>query len=309
MNEISRRKVMRSASALLALPFAKGLLAPTAFGQTRSQNASPAGSFKLSGRAGTAVSLDFVSFVRDYSAKAIGASYQGRISDYTSLGDQFHMLGKHLSLAGADKAVRAQCRQLLKTGTVPPVDRKAIEDAVASIQTYAPGYSAKELMSVSALPASPQEWAVHLKKLKRHGLVAYCHRAARQLKAMGRASGSQLGDRDTSVSGVIVKTAAYDPLDPRQAAHLEYICSTSQKLKFIACIGATVAAGLLVLAAVVAICGATALAACFGGAVAANVFFAGFGVISAALLTACSAFLATAYHPRRSQPPMPLITS
>ena len=106
MNVLSRRSIVRSGSVLLALPFAGPLLPAYGAEQANSQTAPPTGAVKLSSNASTAVSLDFVNFVKDQSAKVTAANHQGKNPDYASLGDQFHMLGKHMSLAGADKLVK-----------------------------------------------------------------------------------------------------------------------------------------------------------------------------------------------------------
>ena len=136
---------------------------------------------------------------------------------------------------------------------------------------------------------------MHLKKLKKKGLVKYCHQAARQLNAMDSAAHNQAMGLSSSGPVGSYKPAGYVPLDASRAAHLVEICSLSQKEKFCVCIGAIVAVGLIVLAVVVAACGATALAACFGGGTLAYVYIAGFGLLSAGALAACTAFLAS-YH-------------
>ena len=305
MNVLSRRSVVRSGSLLFALPFAGAVLPAFASDQTEAETPSQTNGIKLSKTASTTVSLDFVNFVKDRSAKAAAATYQGQIPGYATVGDHFHMLGKHLSLAGADKLVKAHCKRMLKAGTTPSVDTQAIDHAVSCVRTYAPSYNAKELMSNSALPSTPKEWAVHLKKLKKKGLVTYCHRAARQLNAMGSASQNQAAGSSIVGGNGLYRPAAYNPRDQTQAAHLTEICSLSQKEKFFACIGATIAVGLIVLGVIVAVCGATGVVACIGAAfpsatVGTAVFVAGFGLIAGAVLTACGAYLSSSsYHPGR----------
>jgi hypothetical protein len=308
MNVISRRNVVRSASVLFALPFTEALLPAHASEQAGLQSASQTNGNKLkfSSTAATAFSPDLLNYVKDHAARAAAAAYTGGPRDYIALGDQFHMLGKHLSSAGADKAVKAHCKKLLKTGTIPALDPQAVAHAVSCVRTYAPSFTSKTLLNSVALPATSQEWAVHLKKLKKNGLVKYCHQAARQLNAMGQASHNQaVGFLKDGESGSF-QSSAYDPTDPSQAAHLVDICSLSQKAKFALCIGATLLIGLLVIAAVVAICGATGLIACIGAAfpsatVGAGVVIAGFGLVTGALIAACSAFLAS-YHEKNRQP-------
>ena len=305
MNLMSRRGVVRSAGALLTLPIAEKLTPVLGAQQPLASGAVPTNRLWLSHRSATSVSPDLVNFVKDHAARVVAAGHQSQPGDYSSLGDQFHMLGKHLASAGANRAIRKHCRQLLKAGAVPSVDPQAIAHAVSCVQVYSPQYSANQLLNTGVLPSSSQEWAVQMKKLSRKGLVKYCHQAGRQLNAMGRTASFQPAVFSPEGSIAHVVPADYHPA---QAPHLQDICSLSQKLKFFACIGATVAAGLIVLAAVVAICGATALAACFGGAVVAGVFFTGFGLITGALLTACSAFLTKDYQQRAAEPASLLAT-
>jgi hypothetical protein len=293
MNTIDRRSVVRSASVLFALPFTGALLPAYASEQAEIGSVSQGSRVKLSETAPISVSLDLVNFVKDHSARTVAARYLGNTSDHSALGDQFHLLGKHLSQAGADKAVKAHCKKMLKAGTVPTIDPKAVAGAVSSVRAYAPSYSARELLSTAMIPSTPQEWTVQLKKLKKHGLVKYLHRAGRQLNAMGRSAHDRALEVSSPDGAGQYKPAWYDPTDSTQAAHLVEICSLSQKLKFFACIGAIVAVGLLILAAVVAACGATALAACFGGAGAAAYFFTVFGIVSIAALAACVALLSS----------------
>jgi hypothetical protein len=301
MNMISRRSVVRSTSALLAFPFVGALASAHASGQADYEAPPQPGRLKFSKASRASVSLDLVNFIKDHSAKAAAASHQGKVADYSVLGDQFHLLGKHLSAAGGDKAVKAYCRKALKTGVVPSIDSRAVDHAVSCIRLYAPSYSAGELMSSNAIPTTHQEWAKHLKQLKKHGVVKYLHQTGRLFNAMGRASRNQ----PLGLAGIPLtenyQTAAFDPTDPAQAAHIVEICSLSQKAKFFACLGVVALVGLAVIAAVAAVCGATGIVTCIGGAISASATVgfaaavAGFTLITGALLQACSVFLA-AYH-------------
>jgi hypothetical protein len=301
MNMIDRRSVVRSAGMLFALPFAAGL-APSYASETAEFSSVPQPNrIRLSNTASTSVSLDLLNFVKDHSAGTVAAKYMGRAGSYSALADQYHLLGKHLSLAGADKAVKAHCRKLLKAGSVPTLDPKAVAHAVSCVRAYAPSYSAKDLLSSTVLPSTAHEWTVQLKKLKKNGVVKYLHRAGRQLNAMQRATYDRPTEQaSANVSGQYTN-ASYTPTYPSQAAHIVEICSLQQKLKFFACLGAVVAVGLIIIAAVVALCGATALAACLGGAGAATFYIAGFGLLTGAAIAACGAFLSS-YNKKANHP-------
>jgi hypothetical protein len=300
-NVTSRRDVVRSASILFALPLTEALMPTRATAETALPGGSQIPKIKFTTNAATAFSMDMLNYVKDHAARAVAAAYQGGPRDYIALGDQFHMLGKHLSSAGADKAVKAHCKKLLKTGAVPTLDPQAIAHAVSCVRVYAPSFTSKTLLSSVALPATPQEWSMHMKKLKKNGVVKYCHRAARQLNAMGQVAHNQQAGLSAAGTSGSFQSSAYDPTDPAQAAHLVDICSLSQKLKFFACLGATVVAGLLILAGLVALCGATALAACLGGSVFAGAFFAGFGLLTSAALALCTLYLSS-YHEHGKHP-------
>jgi hypothetical protein len=307
MNTISRRSVVRSTSVLFALPFAGALAPAYASGLAEVGGASQPGRVKFSKTAATSVSLDLVNFVKDHAARVVAAHYQGTHGDYSALGDQFHLLGKQLSSAGADKAVKAYSKKLLKTGTIPTLDPQAVGHAVSCVKAYAPSYSASDLLANNGFPRTPQEWAVYLKKLKKHGVVKYMHQSGRLLNAMGRASRNEPVDVAQVGSAGSYQAAVFGLNNSTQAAHVVEICSLSQKAKFFACLGLVTLAALAVVAAVAAICGATGIVTCVGGAISASatvgfaVAVAGLWLVYGAAITACSVYLSSYHKEARPQ--------
>jgi hypothetical protein len=274
MNLFTRRNALRASGLALVAPFTGSVMG--SFGQMPSVATSQP---TQSNTSVPTLNSELLNYVIDHTAKGVASAHAGQRPDYAAISAHCRMMARHFDELGLDPLVKQHASDMLSALSYPSIDQQWKDAAVSRIQKHDPSFTANDLMSKNASPATSADWASALTTLKNKGFVACCHDAADQLSYMATV---------TSNPGSAAATVAYQRLQQTNGVHVLDIKCLG---KFFLCLGGVVVAGAAVIALTVAVCGATGFVACVGGTVWAAAVVAEFGLVTGALITACGAFL------------------